>query len=392
MDLKKGNAKFYLTGKAKVNEYTFKLDEQSKHSDYIYSQLNLGVDCGRDGLIFARTMGGYFQNGKSVCYVHGKKLNDDKREVDDWNNRWEIAFEDRLNDELLTEVGDSCFINVEIEKQDGKLISKKFLSEYDVIEYLSKHLKDDMVINVGGNLKYQQYNDNIQVNKEIEFIKLVETKEENFKAVFTQTLLVDKDGLGDFNRDNLTYDLQAFVVDYVGKVDINNDGNKVKIGKNCLFPISYELKVKDEESGKKLASKLFKPSKSTQVYEVTVEGRISKGVNEIQGSFDDLPDDIKELFEVGAFGDMTEEEVLGKCIADKSKSRESFIITNPKINKNGDNGIAIAINKDLYTVDDYVFYNTLIENAGGKTIDEAEYADSEDVEDLDLDALLEDID
>ena len=52
-----------------------------------------------------------------------------------------------------------------------------------------------MVLNVKGNLKYQLYNDNISV-KEINSIFLSKAKQEDYKAVFTQTLLIDGNAIG----------------------------------------------------------------------------------------------------------------------------------------------------------------------------------------------------
>ena len=37
---------FMLIGEAKVNDYTYKLDEKSEKSDWVYNSLNLGVYCG----------------------------------------------------------------------------------------------------------------------------------------------------------------------------------------------------------------------------------------------------------------------------------------------------------------------------------------------------------
>ena len=37
---------FTLIGVPKINEYTFKINEESEKSAWIYNSLNLGVDCG----------------------------------------------------------------------------------------------------------------------------------------------------------------------------------------------------------------------------------------------------------------------------------------------------------------------------------------------------------
>ena len=46
----------------------------------------------------------------------------------------EIAWDDRLDEDVLEEVGDLCFITVGLERgADGKVIYKKFISQYDAI-------------------------------------------------------------------------------------------------------------------------------------------------------------------------------------------------------------------------------------------------------------------
>jgi hypothetical protein len=53
-------ASFILIGEAKVNQYTYKLDEKSDKSDWVYNMLNLGVDCGeKHGTVYTELMGGY---------------------------------------------------------------------------------------------------------------------------------------------------------------------------------------------------------------------------------------------------------------------------------------------------------------------------------------------
>ena len=119
--LKKGQAQFQLIGEAKVNDYTFKIDEESS-SGWVYNVMNLGVDCGNGNVVYADMMGGYSNKGDSV----------------DW--------EDRLDENITEQVGNQCFITVGLEKDaKDKTFSKKFLSSYDAIEYIKEHLTDGTV-------------------------------------------------------------------------------------------------------------------------------------------------------------------------------------------------------------------------------------------------------
>lgn len=388
-ELKKASAQFELLGEAKVNDFTFKIDEQSQKSDWVYNSMRLGVDCGDCGDIYAEMMGGYGSERDNVVYVHGVKTNDDGKEVDDWKNQYKIDWEDRFDEDVLAEIGDQCFIKVGVEKDSkGKTFVKKFLSEYDAIEYIKEHLEDGSVIRVKGNLEYSEYNESIQTKKPIQsiFVSKVDDREK-YTAKFTQTILVDKDSLEKIDKDKNVFPISAYVVDYVNKPFI--DGEKVEVKKNVVFSKNFEFRITDEEKSTKLVNKLFKPKKSSQVYEVTVEGIITKGANaNVELSLSDLPEDIQELVELGAF---SEEEALEKCVG-KQSSVESYVITNPQIRRVGEEKTpVIAFDKDKYNVDDLLFYATAIAEATGKEEDDEEIPFDIDDEELDMDALLDDI-
>ena len=73
LEKKNWSNSFVLIGEAKINEYTFKLDEKSEKSDWVYNSLNLGVYCGETcGTVYAEIMGGYGAERDNVIYVHGK--------------------------------------------------------------------------------------------------------------------------------------------------------------------------------------------------------------------------------------------------------------------------------------------------------------------------------
>ena len=98
--LKKGKSYFTLVGTAKVNEYTFTIDKESTSSDYIYSRMNLGIDCGGGNVVYSEMMGGFFPNGSSKIYAHGKKV-DGK---DDFQNQLILDWDERNNKELIKEI------------------------------------------------------------------------------------------------------------------------------------------------------------------------------------------------------------------------------------------------------------------------------------------------
>ena len=60
LERKSWSNSFYLVGEARVNDYTYKIDEKSEKSDWIYNVLNLGVFCGeKHGTVYTEMMGGY---------------------------------------------------------------------------------------------------------------------------------------------------------------------------------------------------------------------------------------------------------------------------------------------------------------------------------------------
>jgi len=402
-ELKKGEASFQLIGEAKITDFTFKIDEESKSSDWVYNSLNLGVDCGDCGTIYSEMMGGYGAERDNVVYVHGKKENDNGNEVDDYENSWKIDWDDRLDESLFEEIGNNCFIKVGIEKDSkGKTFTKLFLSEYDAINYIKEHLEDKMVINVKGKIEHSPYNDYVQSRKKIQSVFLSKADDSSkYKATFTQTILVDKDSVGKVDKDKNAYPIDAYVVEYIGSPKINN--KKVEIKKNVLFPKSYDFEIKDEEKTKKLVDKLFSPRKES-VFAVTVDGVIRNGKGTITATYDDLPEDIQELVDLDA---LTLEEALEKCVG-KSNSHETYIIVSPKINRVGkgeEKVPVIAIDKERYTVNDYLMYSEVLpsddkdddevkkdsKKQNAKTSSKNDTEEDDD-DDIDIDDLLDGID
>ena len=137
-------ARFHILGRAKVGGYTFKIDETSQRSSWVYSSMNLGIDCGEKyGNCYTSLMGGYSPERENKLYVHGK----DENGRDDFQKRIEVDWDDRFNESLLEQIGDQCFIRVGIEKTTkGNVFTKKFLSAYDAIEYINEHLVDGIFL------------------------------------------------------------------------------------------------------------------------------------------------------------------------------------------------------------------------------------------------------
>lgn len=338
---------FNLIGKPIINDYTFKIDERSEKSNWIYNALNLGIDCGEKyGTVYCEAMAGYSADNKNQIYAHGKK--DDK--TDDFEKQIIVDWEDRFNDDVLEEIGDLSFITVGLEKTDkGQTYYKKFLSAYDAIAYVKEHLSEDMVVNVRGNLKYSTYNDNVQVRKNITSIVLSKADDASkYRASFTQSILVDKDSasLKNVDKDKSVMYVDARVLDYVKEV------NGVEVKGQYPFNKQFEfaLDLSNEKQCKTVVEKLFKVKKG--VTQINFEGEFIEGGAVVTATWDDVPQDIKDLVDMGIY---TKEDALARCTANGSRERR-MVLRKPVIKMVGDENKVPVIQKfeERYTEDDLV--------------------------------------
>lgn len=348
LEKKNWESKFVLIGEAKVGDYTYKIDEKSEKSDWVYNVLNLGVDCGAQGTVYSELMGGYGAERDNVIYVHGVKEVDGKTQ-DDFDNKFTIDWDDRFDDSILESIGDLCFITVGLEKdKKGNTYAKKFLSAYDAIAYVKDHLESEMVINVKGNLKYSKYQDNVQVKKEITSIFLSKVDDKSkYYARFTQTMLLKKDSIGKPDKDKGVIPIYAQVLDYVKMF-----GNK-EVKQFIPFNKTFELEVDltNESVVKMWVAKVLKVKKG--VTEITFEGDLIESGALVTATEDDIPDDIKDLIAMGAY---TKEEALAKCTENTGKEKR-MIIRKPVIKMVGEDGSKVpTIQKfeEKYTEEDLI--------------------------------------
>lgn len=369
---------FTLIGEAKVNDFTFKINERSTKSNWVYNSLNLGVDCGEKfGTVYAEILGGYSEDKENVIYAHGKKEDGS----DDYKAQIIVAWENRNNDDILEQIGDNCFITVGLEKTtEGKTFYKKFLSAYDAIEYVNKHLEDGMVVNVKGNLKYSEYNDNVQVKKNITSIALSKAEKENYNAEFTQSILLDKDSasLKDIDKDKSVMYVNAKVLDYVKEMN----GIEVKGQYPFTKQFEYELDLTDGDKCKKIYEKLFKVKKG--VTQATFKGNFVEGGATVTVTYDDVPDDIKELVELGIY---TKEDAIAKCSSNGAKERR-MVLKAPHIKLVGDDKTPVLqVFTERYTESDLIL-DYLYENTDEEEVNKDDVSGSASTDDLDWLSML----
>lgn len=326
---------FTLVGKAIVNDYTFKLDEHSNKSDWIYNQLNLNIDCGEhSGKVSCELMGGYgSERANNVCFVHGK--NEDGS--DDFKNQYTIDWVDRFDESILEDIGSTCFINIGLEKDiHDKTVVKRFLTPYDAIAYVSENLEDGMVINVRGQLRYQLYNGNVQCRKEINSIFLSKAEPDAYRASFVQTMLLDKDSAGKstIDKDKKVMYVNAYILEKFKEFngwDLTDNG-KIKGG--IFVPLrktfEFDLNGKEPTQTAKLIDKVFKVKKG--VTQITFEGEFVETGAAVTATEDDLTDDVKDMIDCGFY---TLEEALAKCSTNGARERKMMILK-PQIRMVGD--------------------------------------------------------
>ena len=387
--LKKGKAAFNLIGRVKVTDKTFNLDN-SYDSGWTDNSMYVGVDCGNGNTVYAEMRSGFFPDKDNVIRAYSKDEKDDAGK----SKSVEIAWEDRLDESLYDSISDSSFLTVGVEKDvKDKTVYKKFLTAYDAVEYLNEHLEDGMIVNVKGTIGYSEYEGNVSTKKEITSIVLSKIDDEaDFKATFSQTILVDSKSIGKKNDDKGTMELAAYVVDYVGKPKI--DGEKIEVKKNVTYPKTFEVAINENpEITAKMLQRFFKPKKG-KITEITVTGNLVEGGSTVNITEDDIPDDIKELIEMGLY---SEEEAEKKIAVGNGNRERRMIIVKPDIIYVGtgdDRKPTVAFEDGKYDEDDLYFYEQALLDAGAEPSSDND-TDSESKEtsseDDDLLAMLEGI-
>lgn len=383
MNIKKKDwiSNFTLVGELKLGDYSYKLDEVSENNpDYVYNSLNLSVDCGeKHGTVFCEMFGGYNTKKDNIIYAHGKK-EDGK---DDWENSITVDWDDRNNEDILDEIGDSCFITVGLEKTEkGKTYYKQFLSAYDAIKYINETAESGMVVNVKGKLQFSQYKDTVQVRKNITSIVLSKVeKVADYKAVFTQTVLLDKDSVDKKNidKDKGVLYLDTTVLDYVSKI-----GNtEVKSQYPFHYTFDFAMNFEDEKKCKLIMDKVLKVKKGYT--QITFEGEFVESGATVEVTMDDVPDDIKELIEAGIY---TEEQALERCSANGNRERR-MILMRPVIRLIGDDKIpTIQKFEERYTEEDLTV-DVTFEDETADDVNDSDDTDNDDDDDFNIEDLFD---
>ncbi|MDK0621688.1 hypothetical protein ACV3OO_11810 [Clostridium perfringens] len=336
---KKGlKAEFNLVGAAKINDKTFNVDIESskENSDWIYSRLNLGVDCGQDGIIYAGMQSGYGKARENVIYVHGVK-EENGRMVDDYENRFTIDWEDRFDEQVLETLGEGNYIKVGIMKDDeDKVVVEKFLTPYDTVKYLKDHLENGMIVNIKGDLEYKIWDDRVTYDKKIKSIFLSKAEKEQYRATFTQTIFIDDNAIGKLDKETRTIPVTGYVVElikeYNGQKLKRMENGKQKNGQYLPLVKTFTFEIGEDKDKALKLLKQFKSKSKKDVDKITIDGRFSRGsVDTVAVTIDDIQD--KDILEMIELGYIKAEDVLNQMAKanNSGSSPESMMLLKPRV-------------------------------------------------------------
>lgn len=346
--LQKGKSYVTVVGKAKVSDKTFSLNQDSKHSDYIYSRMGLGIETKEGNNVFGEMMGGYSPSMDYPIRVRSKE-----------GENVEVSWADRKNESIIESLNRYSTIDIglirdgeepaEGEEDTRKLVVKKFLSAYDAIPYIQEHLKDGMMVMAKGSYGFSTYKDDDQKRFNIEGLFL--SKSEEGFANFVQTVLIDEDSFSKASlkdsKETGEIVISARVVDYVGKI------NGKKVGKNMTFNFPFSVKVnkEDPEMTNKIVTNLFKVKKGV-IREIAIEGQIFEGYEQSEVSEKDIKisKDVQELIAMGLY---SKEEAMAKMTVRGNKVSK-MLFTRPFILKDKDDAknLRIDMNDTKYLPED----------------------------------------
>lgn len=349
--VKQGLSSFTLVGKANANQYTFEFDTESKNSDWVYNRMNLSIDCGEYGNIYAQMMGGFgSERANNFCYANGVDADGNH----DVGKFMKIDWHDRLDEELLKTVSPFSLIRIELESG----VEKRFLSEYDAIKYVSQHLDKDDVLLVQGDIEWNVWNGKVNPNKVIKSIRKIDEKPENFKATFRQSVYTTSDSIGSYDKE---MDMTDFDV-YVASFSKEFQGHKIQrdvngVTKNGgVVPLMIPMYLKGNKNKYKKMLGLITP-RGENVIRVVMEGEFRKGgLDTAEVTEKDIPEDIKTLIEEGYIS--MEEVKTQVARSTGSSGQELMFVTRPYIKIV--NGVPVLdMDKDLYKARDLDPLNVL---------------------------------
>lgn len=314
---------FDVVGKFKVDAKTFSLSQPGKNNpNWIQNVFNPKIEADEGKSMYMKFSSGYNKNEGKTIYARSTS-----------ETNLEIAFADRNNENIINLVDDKSFIRVGISKElvkdsaTGKeykqWVYKKYLDTFDVVTFLQQvlPLDSEQKVRIQGVVKFTTYNGDVMRNYEIQSIYLLNNNEEEGKEMspkleFTQNVLLTKDCVNN---------------DLDGETGIATINSLVMVKQKREFktiPVKFLMKAHDEKQKatyKKLIDSFFNVPDGI-VRRMTLEGIFEVGYVSGEVKEDDLPQEAKELLEMGLY---SMEEVM-KMYAVKDRV-DNLLIKRPKM-------------------------------------------------------------
>lgn len=358
--LEKTYGTFEIVGRVKLGKDHY-VDTQSD-SGYIYRKVNFSIDTGNGNKPYVIAMGGFNPTNPMPIKMWDKGV------------QTEIDWSDRHNPAVLKKIPNYKFHKVALEKDDAdNLVYKEFLHMYDALEEIGDKLHDGMVVKVVGDLKYQDYKDNVSVQKEIKNIYLSEEPEEKFHATFKQGIVTTKDGFDESElKKTGEIHLTAVVFDYEKEAE----GNRP-------FRFNYVIDIKNFKSadGFKTLRNILKPTDSNSTIYVEIVGKIKESRNVRKATLDDYDEETRLLIEGGL---MEEEDLLNVNVVEgEGEKVVRWDITNLQIKEDKETKKRSYVRViDKYSMDDLVYASKSQEYDLNNDLDEIDLGDLDDLDGL----------
>ena len=365
--LKQGSRKFYCVGQLSIRDESFSLDNDSQNNpNYVFSKVNFQVNSNTSTDWFG-LIGGYMKDGSSKIYCHGLKERNG-RMVGDWNNRIVLDWSKRFDVDELSLIDPNDFITIKVAKDDnGKLIEKRFLAEYDAIKYLNEVLKNEMVIKIQGDLepKLATTKENganyARLEPKIKRIELVEGEQadkKNWTYNCVLPLLITKESVEQSAKPNEDgfIECDAFVAGYLGKF------NGIEYKETVAYPIKVKINANKIPLYDKVIKAYLRPQKNYVIELYTQCLFVTQGET-VQLSYDELSEDMKLQIECGL---MKKEEVLKKATAGGTLVHYLEFVR-PHTTKNDSGSLVCKINKEAYIDDNITNVLSLVKSTNENT-------------------------
>ena len=368
--IKTTNGYFDVVGEIIVDAKTFTLGQPGKNNqNWIQNIFNPKIEADNGKSMYMRFSSGYDAVKGKTIYARSES-----------ETNLEVAFGDRMNENIVSLVDEKSFIRVGVSKElvkdesTGKeykqWVYKNFLDTFDVVAFLQQvmPLASKQKVRITGAVKFSTYNGEVQRNYDIQNIYLLngnedEGKEMQPKLEFTQNVLLTKGCVVDeLDKENGVATVNALVM--------------IKEKKEFkTVPVKLLMKPQDEkqkETYKKLIPMVFEVPED-KVRKIALDcifevGYVAGNVNE-----NDLPQEAKELLDMGLY---TMEEVM-KMYAVRERV-DNLLIKRPKIK--------IVDGKPNVEMNDTEYLPSDLEGKGAEVIEEEVVAGSGSI-----DSLLDDL-